>query len=326
MKVTLHEVAARANVSIATVSRALNGLAVSVESRERVEKAVAELGYVANQAARALRSERTLTVGLIFSDLRNMLGVELVDALAESLEAGGYSLLISTARGDADRYDVLMRRFLERRVDALFCIRPQGRGVSLAAYESAGIPVIALFASGGAFSGLPTLRPSFSEPAKAVAEHLRALGHRRVACLTGAATGPMTAIVETLTTQAFDVRSVALDDGHSARDIVAGLKAGAASPTALVAPDPAVRALRAAIAAAGLKVPEDLSLVALCDLAGEAHYRKAGITTVTVDPQRMGRAAAAAMLDWLSGTRPADRTRVQAGDLAPRASTGQARA
>ncbi|HLY81006.1 MAG TPA: LacI family DNA-binding transcriptional regulator, partial [Caulobacteraceae bacterium] len=71
MKVTLHEVAARAEVSIATASRALNGLAVSKASLARVEKAVRELGYVPNQAARALRAERTMTMGLIFSDLRN---------------------------------------------------------------------------------------------------------------------------------------------------------------------------------------------------------------------------------------------------------------
>ena len=56
MKVTLHEVAARAGVSIATVSRALNGLAVSKANRTRVEAAARELGYVPNEAARTLRS------------------------------------------------------------------------------------------------------------------------------------------------------------------------------------------------------------------------------------------------------------------------------
>src|SRR5580698_4212384 len=71
MKVTLHQVAARAGVSIATASRALNGLAVSAPAQNRVRQAVAELGYVANEAARSLRSDRTLTMGLIFFDLRN---------------------------------------------------------------------------------------------------------------------------------------------------------------------------------------------------------------------------------------------------------------
>ena len=133
MKVTLYEVAAQAGVSIATVSRALNGLPVSPRSQERVRAAAAALGYVANEAARALRSDRTLTMGLIFFDLRNTLGIELIDALSESIEASGYSLLIASARADARRYDVLMRRFLERRVDALFCINPRGQGETLTA-------------------------------------------------------------------------------------------------------------------------------------------------------------------------------------------------
>src|SRR5580658_3469549 len=145
MKVTLHEVAARAEVSIATVSRALNGLPVSEASLERVKQAALELGYVVNEAARSLRAERTMTMGLIFSDLSNTLGIDLLDALSEAIERAGYSLIISTARGDEARYDVLMRRFLERRVDGLFCVRPRGGGESLAAYQASGIPVIAVF-------------------------------------------------------------------------------------------------------------------------------------------------------------------------------------
>src|SRR5580704_9778041 len=132
MSVTLREVARRAAVSTATVSRALNGLAVSPDSRERVMAAVAELGYVANQAARALRVERTMTIGVVFIELANALGIDLLDALSEAVEAKGYSLLMSTARGDVGRFDVLMRRFLERRVDALFCVAPKGAGESLA--------------------------------------------------------------------------------------------------------------------------------------------------------------------------------------------------
>ena len=88
MKVTLYEVAARAGVSIATVSRALNGLPVSAVNGARVREAVEALGYVANEAARALRSDRTQTMGLIFFDLRNTLGIELVDAIGESIVPG----------------------------------------------------------------------------------------------------------------------------------------------------------------------------------------------------------------------------------------------
>ena len=90
LRATLHDVAAHAHVSIATVSRALNGLPVSQDSHERVLKAAAELGYVANEAARALRRDRSHTMGLIFFQLRSTLGIELLDSLSESIEDAGY--------------------------------------------------------------------------------------------------------------------------------------------------------------------------------------------------------------------------------------------
>lgn len=67
--VTLHDVAAAAGVSIATVSRALNGLPVSKDALRKVENAADQLGYVANEAARSLRSDRSMTMGLIFRRL-----------------------------------------------------------------------------------------------------------------------------------------------------------------------------------------------------------------------------------------------------------------
>src|SRR6185369_13282693 len=169
---------------IATVSRALNGLPVSREARAKVTKAVAALGYIANEAARALRSDRTLTVGMIFYNLSNTLGIELLDALGETIEGDGYSLLVASARGSAERYDLLMHRFLERRVDGLFCIAPRGPGDTVARYQSANIPVVSLFGRAGDYADLPLLQPSFSDSAKVLAAHLASKGHRRTALLS----------------------------------------------------------------------------------------------------------------------------------------------
>lgn len=324
MKITLHEVAARADVSIATVSRALNGLPVSKQSKARVEKAVAELGYVANEAARALRSDRTMTMGLIFSDLRNMLGIDLLDALSESIEDAGYSLLISTARGDAQRYDLLMHRFLERRVDALFCIRPRGKGESLARYHGANIPVIALFNAAGAFAHLPTVLPAFNEPGRALSEHLRGLGHKRVAVMRGdAAAIPVSAISESLKAHGFAVDTVVAETG-GVREALSRLLAKKTRPSAIVAPDPTVRALMAACESAGVRVPRDLSIVSMCDVTAENYTKRNDLSSITIDPHRMGRGAGAAMLAWLAGSRPADKVRIQAAAFFARASTGPA--
>ncbi len=325
MKVTLHEVAARSGVSIATVSRALNGLAVSKASLARVEAAARELGYVPNEAARSLRAERTMTMGLIFSDLRNTLGIDLLDALSEAIEEAGYSLLISTARGDADRYDVLMRRFLERRVDALFCIRPHGPGAALGAYRAAGIPVVNMFGAAGVFADLPTVFPVFAEAAHALGAHLRALGHVRVAILRREPrTAPLQAIGEGLKAQGLVVEAAAASEADGMRGCLAALMAQRHRPSAVIAADPHARGLIAACDAAGVAVPEALSIVSLSEIAAEGYHRRHGISSVTIDPARMGRAAAAAMLAWLAGERPDARLAVEAAAFAARATTGAA--
>jgi LacI family transcriptional regulator len=323
MKVTLHEVAARADVSIATASRALNGLPVSADSLARVQSAAHALGYVANEAARALRAERTMTMGLIFSDLRNTLGIDLLDALSEAIEAAGYSLLISTARGDVARYDVLMRRFLERRVDALFCIRPAGASESLARYAAAEIPVMSLFSSAGAFAGLPLITPSLTEPSNAVGAHLRDLGHRRVAVVRGPGF-PQAPVEAGLKHAGLAVVEIMPSEADGMAAALAELMALPERPTAVVAADPQSRGLLVACELAQVAVPGELSLVSVNETASDAHHRRHGLSAMTVDPARMGKAAAAAMVAWLAGAPPADRIKVPAASFIARGSSGLA--
>ena len=321
MRVTLHQVAARAGVSIATASRALNGLSVSAPARERVRQAVAELGYVANEAARALRSDRTLTMGLLFFDLRNNLGIELIDALSETLEAEGYSLLVASARADRRRYDVLMRRFLERRVDALFCINPRGEGEALPLYREAGTPVIALFAAGSAFAGLPLIAPSFSASAGMLAGDLVALGHRHVAIvLPEVKSPPLLAVAEALKAAGVAVSTIEPSEAGGMSEAAARIGRLTPRATAIVAAHVHARGLLAA----GVRAPEQLSVVVIGEVGVDARNRKRGLASLVIDPQRMGKAAAGAMLTWLAGTRPPDRIAVQAATWEPRSSLGAA--
>ena len=321
MKVTLHQVAARAGVSIATASRALNGLAVSAPAQARVRAAVAELGYVANEAARSRRSDRTLTMGLIFFDLRNNLGIELIDALSETIEAGGYSLLVASARADRRRYDVLMRRFMERRVDALFCINPRGDGESLAHYQDSGTPVIALFAAGSAFASLPLITPSFSQSAGALAADLAALGHRHVALVgQSAKSPPLAGAAEALKAAGIEAHWIEPSDAGGMREAAQRLHQLSPAPTAVIAIDAHARGLLAS----GIKAPDKLSVIAISEVGVDALNRKLGLSALVIDPHRMGRAAASAMLAWLAGSRPAERAPVQAATWEARATVGVA--
>ncbi|HEY5009027.1 MAG TPA: LacI family DNA-binding transcriptional regulator [Caulobacteraceae bacterium] len=325
MKVTLYEVAARAGVSIATVSRALNGLPVSPASRAKVNEAAAALGYVANEAARALRNVRTQTMGLIFFDLRNTLGIELVDAIGEAIEASGYSLLIASARADRRRYDLLMHRFLERRIDALFCINPRGQAETLPRYTVAGTPVIALFAAGSAYSDLPLITPSFTDSSRALAAHLSSLGHAQVALVADEPRSPsISAVAEALKAASVGVEWIAPSQAGGMSETLAALMRRDPWPTAVVTLDQHARSLLAACAAAGVAVPETLNIVSVSEITADTANRRAGVSSLVIDPNRMGRASAGAMLAWLAGSRPANRISVQAATWEPRASIGQA--
>jgi LacI family transcriptional regulator len=326
MKATLHHVAARARVSIATVSRALNGLPVAEPNLSNVIRAAKELGYVANEAARSLRSERTLTIGLIFPRLRAHAGLELLDAMAGAVEDRGYSLLVSTARGDDARYDVLMRRFLERRVDALICVHPTGGGEMLDAYRAAEIPVLALFSRPGAFRRLPLVTPSLSGAATDLAKRLVALGHERVALVSRPERlGPMSAVCSALKKLGVTLdRHTAGPDPRDARAILRTLVARRDPPSAVVAYYRHAVQIMGACRELHVEVPEQLSLVSISDHTAESFPARKPFSALVMEPDPLGIAAGAAVLAWLEGMPPASETRVEAGTWIERATTARA--
>ena len=103
--VRLSDVAQRAGCSVATVSRALNNSAmVSDEVRERVRQVAAELGYLRNSAAGALRSRRTRTLGAVIPTLDHAIYARLVEALQNCAGEAGYSLLVTTSNFEMESY------------------------------------------------------------------------------------------------------------------------------------------------------------------------------------------------------------------------------
>jgi len=114
---------------------------------------------------------------------------------------------------------------------------------------------------------------------------------------------------------------VDVSESGSTRDALADVMASRHRPTALVATDPAVRGVLSACRALGVSVPGDLAVVGLCDRTAEVYFEKHGVSTMSVDPHRMGRAAGTSMLAWLEGERPAQRTRVSTGTFTARRSS-----
>jgi LacI family transcriptional regulator len=324
-KPTLHDVAATAGVSIATASRALNGLLVSKGSQERVASAARKLGYVANETARALRSERSQTLGLVFHALGNARGLQLLDALSAKLDASGYSLLIATARGDEPTYDLLIRRFLQRRVDGLFCVSPDGDSASAAICTAGAVPVMALRSRGVAYAMLPLLQPSFEKAARAATEELRALGHRRVAFIDdGNELDPASPVMTAWADSPFQIDYIQLSAVKGIDQLIRQIMRRADRPTVIAGSESLAETALAVCRSAGISVPGELSIVAVTNSDDDARAKRIGLSSMLIDSHLFGEQAGSAMLAWLDGHKPKNRTAVEIGKWQARATTGTA--
>lgn len=183
--VSIKDVATESGLSVATVSRALNGHpSVSDGARERVLAAVESLGYRPNVVARSLRTDRTGTIGLVISDVLNPYFTELARAVEEEARALGYSVIIGNADERADLEDHHVRGLLERRIDGLLVSPADGR--SPMTLEAAAGPTPVVFVDRwipGADA--PVVRADGRDAIRDLVDHLHSLGHRRIAVITG---------------------------------------------------------------------------------------------------------------------------------------------
>jgi LacI family transcriptional regulator len=183
--VNIHDVAKRARVSIATVSRAVNRLStVDPELAKRVWKAVDEVGYVPNTQARALVSGRSRILGLIVSEITNPFFPELVQEFENLAVAQGYEVMIGPTNYDAARTESLIGRMLQRNVDGVAVMTfgiEEELVEKLVEHE---FPLVFVDA-GPELPNIRVLKVNYGEGIRAAVQHLAALGHRQIAFITG---------------------------------------------------------------------------------------------------------------------------------------------
>ncbi len=315
-------------MSSATASRALRGMKVHKKFQGKAEAAAAELGYVLNEQARALRSERTMTVGMVYFELTSLLGTELLGAITAGLDEIGYSLFVSTAQGQPDRYDQLVARFLQRRVDALVCVHARGTGTALGGYAAAGAPVLALITQAGGYAGLPRVGPSIAEASAQCLARLKDLGHGRITVLAPDRRSPLIDGFVSVAKehQAPVLRCEFAEDAFDPRALLAELQSRKALPTVIVTLQAEAAALVGAAEALGISIPRDLSIISIRDRSIPPAALRPSLATLHINPAPMGQAAAAILNAWLSqgvaldGFRP-----VEVGEWLERDSLGPAR-
>jgi LacI family transcriptional regulator len=293
---TIRDVAERADVSVASVSRVLNGAGpVTEATRQRVLAAVEALEYVPHSGARSLSTSRTNTVGVILPDLYGEFFSELIRGMDVAARALGYHLIVSSSHDDADEASSAIRS-MRGRVDGLIVLSPHLGAANLASGLAGRMPVL-LMNGGGVDTGRPSIIIDNHGGAVAAVEHLVALGRRRIAHIAGPAgnleaEARMAGYLEAMA--AAGLPTMVVDGAFtkaSGQEAGEKLAARADRPDAVFAANDnmAVGALLA-FQDAGLRVPEDVAMVGFDDIPLAGLVRPA-LTTLKINIAETGRNA-----------------------------------
>jgi LacI family transcriptional regulator len=183
--VSIRDVAKRAGVSIATVSRAVNHIpTVDPELAKRVWMAIDEVGYLPNTQARALVSGRSRMLGLIVSEITNPFFPELVQEFENLAVAQGYEVLIGSTNYEPERTELLIRRMLQRNVDGVAVMTFGIEENLVKKLVEREFPLVFVDA-GPDLPNIRVLKVDYGEGIREGVQHLAALGHRRIAFITG---------------------------------------------------------------------------------------------------------------------------------------------
>ena len=324
---TIRTVAARAGVSKSLVSLVLqNSPRVSDVKRRAVLKAVAELGYSPDPAARSLAERRTRTIGVVIDDLSNPWYVELLDGLRPVLHEHGLRPLLADGRTEPDAVQAMS----DLRVDGIVLVgTPSASSVDQVNGLASPIPTVV---AGSREPLLPTVDAVANDDERGgrlLTQHLLELGHRRIAHIVGEAevgrlrrAGYESTLIEARLRSRVRCRRLDGHHGKEARD--RPLEIVAERPTAIVAANDlsAVGVLDAADEL-GLRVPDDLSVVGY-DNAMFSKLHRLSLTTIDSRSAEVGRVAGRALIGRLDGGEGTAETRLLSPTLIVRSSTGPA--
>ncbi len=297
-RVTIADVAKRAGVSIASTSRALNGLVASAETIEKVHAAAAELGYSADASARSLKLGRTQQLAYAVADIGNPVYVEMMKAIEGVVAASGYRLVISTT-GDARATVDLVRSLGGGYVDGMILSPLRVTDELVRAVESSSVPIVVL----GRLPtevGVDTVMADSARGMELVVDHIVAEGHRRLAFLNG----PVDTTPGRMRRDGFR-RAVAAHAGVSSIEVVAPdftIAAGYQGARELLEDGRDIDAIVAAndligigaLHAAddlGIRVPDDIAVTGVDDTE-LALVSRPGLTSVDLGSAERGRLAA----------------------------------
>jgi LacI family transcriptional regulator len=304
---TIRDVARRAQVSVATVSRALNRLEnVSEQTRNRVAEAVRELGYIPHAGARSLSLARTNAIGVVLPDLHGEFFSEIVRGMDREASRRGYLLLLSNLHGRKQQAANALLA-MRGRVDGMLVMAPQLSEAELSEALPARLPTL-LINTRTQEGGRPSIHLDNRAGARAVVEHLVSIGRERLIHIAG----PDGNIDAQERADAFRRACAANKVGY---EVVAGdfsEDSGTAAIESLIArgaefdgvfaanDNMAIAALHA-LRSAGIRVPEQVAVAGFDDIPLARHL---GISTVRVRIAELGERALGRLIDLIAGAEP----------------------
>lgn len=336
-RTTLRDVADRAGVHASTVSRALNpktaGM-VTPDVAKRVFDAANHLGYRPNSIASSLRTNRTLTIGVVIPDLTNPLFPPIIRGIEDKLAPAGYTTIIANTDNDPERESITIDRMRERRVDGLILATARRKDGLIEACQRDETPLVLINRTVDG-DGVACIVNDDALGMKLVVDHLAGLGHENI----GYVGGPNNLSTGHLRNRGFrqamrragltpDNARIVLADSFSeepGRLACEQLIAEGTPLSAIVAAnDLLALGCLDALAAAGIRCPKDMSLTGFNDMPFLSRLTPP-LTTVRISHYHMGSRAAETILDLVQQTELPVQHLLLEPELVVRRSTGKPR-
>lgn len=310
---TINDIAKEAGVSIATVSRVINHQSVSEEKKSRVEAAIKKLNYTPNQMARGLMNKSSRAVGVLTTSMSNQYYMEITEAVERRFRETGFMQFLCCTEGDQAQERRYVNDLIARQVDGIIIIDPANENVEsgFLRQTASKIPLV-LIHSIPSLADIDSVIIDQPLGMSRVMEHLFHQGHRDIAFVRGRV-GFSYDIKEKAWAEALQRRGVPVpadrlvivEDGNTeaaialVREELTRRFTNGTPPTALFACNDlmAMGAIEAA-QRAGLRVPEDLSIVGHDNTILAFH---GGLTSVDLKMRSLGLAAADLLLHALEG-------------------------
>src|SRR5256886_271892 len=306
----IKQVAKKARVSTATVSRIINGSsAVRPKTAQRVRQAIRALNYYPNTHARTLVSGRSRILGLIISDISNPFFPELVKGFEDVALQNNYEVILTNTNYDSTRMASCVQRMLERKAEGVAIMTSEMNRQLIDELSRRGVPIVFLDV-GSVRNRISNICVDYAQGIHEAVDHLCALGHRRIGFISGplslkSARTRRSSFLECL--KQYDLAKEdtlivegnhKIDGGELAMYRLLQLKR---APTAVLTSNDltAFGALRA-IHHARLRVPEDVSIVGFDDIE-LSQFAQPPLTTIRLARTELGRIAFEALFRFLRG-------------------------